>query len=278
MRFSWLAVYALVLVGVCGCGGTSNSLTSPTPQTAQFGIVSGNWGFSMLSFGSPAIGAEGGGNLVQNGTNISGILHLSGSPCFDPLTDDLFVSGTATGSTTAFDGVITFKTAPVRGQTITFTSGTLPPPIPGLNELMVGSFTLDGGTCAPGMHGSMSGVMVPTVTGTWKGAFTPFLAGATPLAATANLTQSGPDAHGFFQISGNLAFSGSKCFTAGTITSGSVLGMNATLTIATNDGGQVSFSPQLPGRATSSGMEGLYAIQTGACSFDGGDGLLNKQP
>jgi hypothetical protein len=277
MRSTWLAVYALALFGVCGCGGTSSSLTPATPQTAQFGIVSGNWGLTMLSFGSPpAFGAGGGGNLVQNGTTISGIIHLSGSPCFDPVTDDLVVSGTATGSTTAF-GVITFKTAPVRGQTITFSSGTLAP-IAGLNELLVGSFTLDGGTCAPGTHGSMSGVMVPSVTGSWKGAFTPSLVGATPLAATANLTQTGPDAHGVFQISGNLAFSGSKCFTAGTITSGSILGTNATLTIATNDGGLVTFSPQLPDRAKGPAMEGLYEIQTGACSFDAGDGLLNKQP
>jgi hypothetical protein len=124
----------------------------------------------------------------------------------------------------------------------------------------------------------MSGSMVPTVTGSWKGAFTPSLAGATPLGATANLTQSGQDAHGAFQISGNMAFTGSKCFTAGTITSGSILGTNAILTIATNDGGQVIFSPQLPSGSTSSGMEGLYEIQTGACSFDSGNGLLNKQP
>jgi len=124
----------------------------------------------------------------------------------------------------------------------------------------------------------MSGIMVPPVTGSWKGAFTPSLMGATPLVVTANLTQSSPDAHGAFQISGNMAFTGSKCFTAGTITSGSVLGPNAILTIATNDGGQLTFSPQLPNQATGPGMEGLYEIQTGACSFDSGDGVLNKQP
>jgi hypothetical protein len=278
MRSIRLAVCALVLAGLCGCGGNASSPVSATPQSAQFGIVSGNWGLTLLSFSSPTFGASGGGNLVQNGTTISGIIHLSGTPCFDPVADDLIVSGTASGSTTAFDGVITFKTAPVRGQTITFTSSTFPPPIPGLNGILDGSFTLDGGTCAPGTHGSMAGTMVPSVTGNWKGAFTPSLAGATPLSATANLTQGGPDAHGVFQISGNMAFTGSKCFTGGTITNGSIFGANAILTIATNDGGQITFSPQLPIVGTGSGMEGLYVIETGACSFDTGNGLLNKQP
>jgi hypothetical protein len=278
MRSLCLAACAVVLLGVCGCGGRSSSSTSATPLSPQFRIVAGNWGFTMLSLGSSLFATEGGGNLVQNGTTISGIIHLTGSPCFDPLTDDLVVSGTATGSATALDGVITFKTSPVRGQTITFISSTKTPSSPGQNQIIDGSFTLDGGTCAPGTNGVMVGIMVPSVTGNWKGAFTPFLLGATQIAATASLTQSAPDAHGFFQISGNLTFTGSQCFTSGTITSGSILGTDATLTITTDDGGQITFSPQLRSQATGPGMEGLYEIQTNACSIDSGDGLLNKQP
>jgi len=225
----------------------------------------------------PALDLSGGGNLVQNGTNISGIIHLSGSPCFDPIADDLVVSGSATGSGNTFDGVITLKTAPVRGQTITITSGRLPPPSPGINSAIVGGFTLEGGSCAPAAQGTMSGSMVPPATGTWKGAFTPSLVGASPLGVTANLSQTGPDLHGFFQITGSFSFTGSTCFTSGTITSSSVMGMNTSITITANDGSQVSFSPQLPSPATGPSLEGLYVIQTGACSLDSGDGLLNKQ-
>lgn len=278
MRFIWLAVCAVIMPGMWGCGGNASSTTPATSPSAQFGIVSGNWGFSMFSTGATVFAAEGGGNLVQNGTSISGIIHLTGLPCFDPLTDDLIVSGTATGGTTSFGGVINFKTAPVRGQTITFVSSSLIGTIPGQNQVLNGSFTLDGGTCAPGAQGPMSGTVVSSVTGNWKGPLTPSLQGATPISATATLTQNGPDAHGLFQISGNLAFTGSPCFTSGTITSGSILGTNASLTITTNDGGQMVFLPQLPSQVTGSGLHGLYEIVTGACSFDSGDGLLTKQP
>lgn len=277
MHKRFLAVCAIFLLWLAGCGGSSQNSTAPTPQTPQFGIVSGNWDLDMLSL-SPVLGMRAGGNLVQNGTAISGIIHVEGSPCFDPVADDLIVSGTATGGATAFGGAITFSTAPVRGQTFTFTSGSQPPTLPGLNNLLNGSFILTEGTCSPEVRGVLAGDVVSPVTGTWKGAFTPSLVGATPLGVTANLTQTGPDAHGFFQITGSLAFTGSKCFTSGTITSSSILGANAKLTIATSDAGQVVFSPQLTSAGTGPSMEGLYAIQAGACSFDSGDGLLSKQP
>lgn len=275
-----LVVLPILFVSLFGCGGSSSPSASPTPpQNPQFGIASGNWNIILLSLPAqgPALNLSGGGELVQDGTNISGIIHLNGSPCFDPIADDLVVSGTATGSGNRFGGVITLKTAPVRGQTITITSGSLPPPSPGINSTFLGSFTLDGGSCAPAAQGTMAGGMVPPATGTWKGAFTPSLVGASPLGVTANLSQTGPDLHGFFQITGSFSFTGSTCFTSGIITSSSVMGMNTSMTITANDGSQLSFSPQLPSPVTGSSLEGLYVIQTGACSLDTGDGLLNKQ-
>ncbi len=273
----FLALYAISLLWLAGCGGSSQNGMQPPPQTPQFGIVSGNWDLDMLSL-SPALGMRAGGSLVQNGTAISGLLHISGSPCFDPLADDLVVSGTATGGAGPFGGTITFSTAPVRGQTITFTSGSQLPTLPGLNNLLNGSFTLSGGTCSPEVRGVLAGGVVTPATGTWKGAFTPSLVGAVPLGVTANLMQSGPDAHGFFQISGTFAFTGSKCFTSGTITSSNVVGASATFTIVTNDSSQLFFSAMLPDAANGASLQGPYQIQTGACSFDSGDGLLNKQP
>jgi hypothetical protein len=277
MRLIWLAVCAVIMAGTSGCGGNATSTSPVTSSSAQFGIVSGNWGFSMFSVGTTLFVANGGGNLIQNGTIISGIIHLSGSPCFDPITDDLVVTGTAS-EVTARTGSITLTTAPIRGQTITFISSTLISPIAEQNQVLSGTFTLDGGTCAPGTKGPMSAALVTSAAGNWKGTLTPSLQGATPLSATATLAQNGPDAHGFFQISGSLAITGSPCFTSGTITSGSLLGWNANLTITTNDGGQMVFSPQLPSLATSSGLHGPYQIVTGACSFDSGDGVLTKQP
>ncbi|HYX52362.1 MAG TPA: hypothetical protein VE783_02860 [Candidatus Limnocylindrales bacterium] len=198
----------------------------------------------------PVLDLHGGGNLVQNGTTISGIIHLDGSPCFDPAADDIIVTGSAVGSEKAFDGVITLKTAPVRGQTITITSGALPPPAPGVNSSFTGTFTLAGGTCAPQTSGTMTGSMVPSVSGPWKGNFSPALVGSAPIGVTANLSQTGPDAHGFFQITGNFSFSGSTCFSSGTVTSSSVLGATTSLTLTANDGSQLTFSPQLTSAAT----------------------------
>jgi len=225
MRSAWMIFVATALIALCGCGGSSSS-TSPTPQVT---IVSGNWGIALTAQPGTFTPMIAGGVINQSGTSFSGILHLQGSTCFDSQLDDLVLSGTLSAST------ITLTSAPVRGQVLAMSV------TPAANQVdqvkaLSGSWTITGGACA----GSGTSLMasIPPLTGTWSGPITNAVTGT----VGATLTQSGPDAHGFFQVSGSFAFSGTPCFTAGTIASSSVSGLEADIVLNTNDAAQAQVS------------------------------------
>ena len=262
MRFLGLVVLC-GLVCLCGCGGSSG--TTPVSQGPQFGIASGNWDLVMLTL--PFSSAmQAGGSLTQTGTTISGTLHITGSPCFDPVADDVIVNGTAS------DGVISMTTVPVRGQTITLTSGSLPPPLPGSNTTIFGSWKLTGGTCADGLQGNVSARLVRSLTGTWKGNVT----GLFNAGVTAVLTQTGPDAHGFFHLSGSFSFSGSACFTSGTISNSQLTGATFDVLINTSDAGQTELSGTMDNLGPAA-MQSTFDILSGVCSGEFGLGRLTQQ-
>ena len=260
MRLSQVWIASAVLLAVCGCGGGSTAATTSTVPPI---LASGNWALVLFSQSNPPLPLTLGGSLIQQGNSVLGVLHAPTSSCFDPMLDDLVVSGSVDGQT------VTFSTEPVRGQTITIS--TTVKSAGGISALS-GTYTFSGSTCI-GATGTASGFLIPPLTGIFAGPVTGSLTGN----VTANLTQTGPDEHGFFHLSGNLTFSGSPCFTSGTIVSSSLSGIVADFSITTNDGGHTAVAGlnSLLGITPSFGIS--PTVETGTCAGLAGDGSLTKQ-
>jgi len=256
MRLLRLSVASAILLVAFGCGGGS------TP-TAHGTIASGNWTLLLLSNATPPLPLALGGSLMQQGNNISGLLHVPDSPCFDPLLDDVVVNGTVDGQT------LTLSSVSVRGQTITM-SAILP--IADSVSLLKGSYTSGGSTCI-GASGTVAAFLVPPLTGTFSGQVT----GSFTSTVTANLTQTGPDAHGFFHLSGDFSFSGSPCFSSGTVTSSSLSGRLANFAINTNDGGQIAVAGLNLMIGLTNNLGVVLIVQSGTCAGFAGNGTLVKQ-
>jgi hypothetical protein len=107
---------------------------------------------------------------------------------------------------------------------------------------------------------------------------------ASTINVMANITQSAaPDGHGFFPVSGTIAFSGSRCFTAGTIVASPLpsflAGSQLSLSIATNDqpsAGFLAFNATADVPAAANAMTGQYAVLFGNCATDAGTGHVTK--
>ncbi|HEX7285063.1 MAG TPA: hypothetical protein VF532_02725 [Candidatus Angelobacter sp.] len=230
-----------------------------------FTIVSGNWEIALFPPSFPAgVAMLADGAISQSGNALSGIIHLRGSACFDTNLDDLMVSGTVAGST------LTLNTASLRGQVLSVIAMPDPNRPGGVNALS-GTWSLTGGTCANSGNSLM--IFVPPISGTWAGPLANGLAGT----AKATLTQTGPDAHGFFQVSGSFVFSGSACLASGSVTSGTVSGLLGDILLNTNGAGQTHVTLV---HDTGPPIESLFtgfAILSGTCPGVAGEATLIKQ-
>lgn len=268
MRALNIAIIGALARIVCGCGGGSSSSGS----SPAFSIQSGNWNISAVSSAGPGSNFSAGGNLSQSGSNISGILHFVGSPCLDFLTD-VPVSGSVSGQK------VTLTSPVITGEVVTVNAS-------GSATALSGTYTLtaSGPSCGASDQGTFTATVVPSVSGTWHGAFSSSVNPGTNINVSANITQSAaPDAHGFFPITGTLTFSGSSCFTAGTVVSGplasNIAGSTLNLFISTNDQpspGLTSFDATADVPATASAMTGNYLVIQGNCSLDAGTGHVTK--
>lgn len=174
--------------------------------------------------------ATAGGSLIQTGSTINGILYVDGSPCFDPVADELIVTGKASndGSNT-----VTFSSAPIRGQVLTVNGSVLPLSIipPNLPQFLLdGSATISGGACAGQVDSQLVNL---SLTNNWS-----INVNAPPPTptGTANLTQSAPDGSGISHVTGTFTFMNTSCFTSGTVFSSRVLGDSLQMTINTDTG------------------------------------------
>ena len=263
MRFSFFAMMGLSMLLWSGCGGSSSAPASAA--TPQFGIASGNWSIILLS--QPGLnpgGGRAGGSLVQSGNTITGTLHIVDSLCFD-LQDDLSLSGTAAKQN------ISFTSAPLRGQTIVFTSDDPPLVFSAASTVITGSYAISGGACA-GEKGSFVAGLIPALTGTWKGSVT----GLFTADVAGTLTQTGPDSHGFFHLSGSFTFDGLSCFSSGTIASSQMYGPITNAVLDTNDSGQTLLDTTF-GSAPPQHLSAVFSIQSGACRPAVGIATLIKQ-
>ena len=210
----------IFLIVLAGCGGGSGSGSGPGPQ---FQIVSGNWSIPLPN------NSAAGGSLIQSGDTINGVLHVSGSSCFDPVADELIVTGKISN-----DGSnpVSFASAPIRGQVLTVSASNGatndPPTVP--HRLLNATASITGGACAGQLSSlaenfSMAGMQ--------------FVNGIPPIGVatgTAVLAQSAPDASGISHVTGTFTFTKTPCFASGTVSSSSVLGSSVELTINTDSG------------------------------------------
>lgn len=268
MRAPVIVVVTTLALMVSGCGSGGSSTNSS--QTAS--IQSGNWSITAVSTTDPNSPFAIDGSLSQSGNTISGILHIFAG-CFD-FSTDIPVSGTVSGQK------VTLTSPVVIGEVLTVNASVLS------STALTGTYnvTANGPDCGTNDHGTFNGTLVPSISGSWHGSFISQLNSGSGMNVTANLTQSAtPDAHGFFPVSGTVSFSGSTCFTAGSIVStplpsfltGSLLNLN----IATNDqptAGFMSFTANADVASTAIAMSGDYVVLFGNCAPDSGTGHVNK--
>jgi hypothetical protein len=268
-----LCIISLAAIG-CGSGGSSASVQAPAPTptptpTPQQALTPGNWTMQARSAVTnqtifPDI------VLVTTPTGVSGKAHITGSACFNFVTDAVSLTGTLSGPNLN----ITTDT-PVNGQTITAT-------LSGSATSLTGTYTLNGGTCAPGDHGTLAARLLPPVDGTWKGTFTSTaVPPALPFSVTAVLTQSNtPDPNGFLVLTGTVTFTGSTCFTSGTVTATPTLsaGQALTLNLATDNLGEIAIGGLYDdSQAPNVISPAAYHVNAGPCAGDGGNITLIRQ-
>ena len=264
---------AILFSGCGGGGGGSNA-------TPQFTIATANWTipFSTVGFDDGYTGPFAGGLLSQNGNTISGILHITGSPCFDPVADALMVQGTVSGDPNAANA-LTFTTSPVRGQSLSLSAtwarlvdpGLPPPPNSPPNPVgrLSGTWAISGGSCT---GTGQSAPRISDFTGSWRG-FSFFggqLGGVV-------LSQTVPDAQGFSHLSGTFSVQNSPCFTTGTVANTSFAGDIGQMNVVM-DSGQLTGSAQrtvlLDGGAFRSTITFNFVVHGGSCDGQSQTGFL----
>ncbi|HEY6306160.1 MAG TPA: hypothetical protein VI488_06830 [Candidatus Angelobacter sp.] len=214
-------------------------------------LTSGNWQVNMISTTNLGAVGSGGMSLSQTGTSVSGIMHLVSPPCFTPLSG-INVNATVNGPTLQ----LTASTA--TGQTISVTAT-------GSATSLTGSYTL-GGTNCPQDQGAFTAILVPSATGSWHGTLTS-TAGGPATQVTAMLTQSGPDAQGFFSVSGTVTLSGS-CLSSGTV-GGLAIGAGYALIVTPPSGEPVAISGAMTDPATANAFSGFYSSIASTCTDSG---------
>jgi hypothetical protein len=247
-----------VLIVLSGCGGSNNNngplmvfesgLHSINAQSAADPTVSN---FVLV------------GSLVQNGSSLSGIMHFQGSSCF-PLSTDIPVSGTLTETEADFTAMLP------NGQRVAFT-GMKHPLVPH-PQFLGGNYSVTGSGCLANVQALASdGAM--GFSGSYHGTFVSSTNNTANVSLT--LTQTGPDAHGFFSATGSATITGGTCFSSATFDSATVLlGPGTTLVLddtATGSTGRIvangTFIP-----ASNVGFpsfSGTYTSTKGACSETG---------
>ena len=253
------------LVLLCGCGedDVAGGKVTADPSPQSLGIA-GNWQFSLTSNvfpANPTVTIY--GSLAQSGSSLRGAMHVDASPCFDQLTT-IELGGTGSGSNLSLTSV------PVNGQVIALTASVA-------NNAFTGTYAIDGG-CTNRDRGNITGLKVPSVSGTWRIIFD--VNEQHVGLGRAMLTQGTAEPEGSFGIGGTTTNSivGSSCY-AGTITAGTfpspsyIMGSSVNLVIKTVDGGTVSFLGTLNQNGE---IAGYYQVAGGVCDGYFGGACLGR--
>jgi hypothetical protein len=253
--------FLLVLLGIglAGCSGSNGMMPTPTPTPIPF--FSGLFEIDAVSNTDfPVFRLQ--GNLTQNGNSMSGIMHLAMLSCVS-FNTDIQVTGTLSNP----DGLrLDLAMVLPGGQNLSFNmshpNGTI---FPGRY-----SFTGGAGCGVPDSGAALLNGM--GLTGAWRATFTS--SGGTTSHMSLALTQTGPDAHGFFSATGTATITGGTCFSSATVDPASLLiGTGSQLILDNSQPGtsgktilQGEFSPLAFGGLS---FVGTYTSTEGACSESG---------
>jgi hypothetical protein len=246
-------------IGLAGCSGSNGMMPTPTPTPIPF--FSGLFEIDAVSNTDfPVFRLQ--GNLTQNGNSMSGIMHLAMLSCVS-FNTDIQVTGTLSNP----DGLrLDLAVVLPGGQNLSFSmshpDGTIFP----------GSYSFTGGAgCGvPDAGGAMLHAM--GLTGAWHATFTSS-SGTTSHMSMA-LTQTGPDAHGFFSATGTATITGGTCFSSATIDPASLLIGSGSQVVLDNSqpgaGGKTILQGQFgPLAFGGEFFNGTYTSTQGACSESG---------
>jgi hypothetical protein len=279
MRFSGFSKLALLLppaaillAALVGCGSGNN-----------LALTQGNWAIAATSTGSapthnmqvrnqaiPNVSGVSfyvGGNLTQNGGNLSGTMYVTGS-CLDPSAQIAF-TGTVKGTK------VTLTSASTEGEVITVvaTGASL-----SSTSSLTGTYSVKGG-CDDGDSGTVAANAVPSIDGTWAGTLSNSgcadgRGGCVNATISITLTEATTaSADGTFALSGTVTYTNSVCSVSGTVTGGFVSGQFVKIDASTIDqsentgafeyGLALLDSPTIPANMTSG-----YTVDDGDCAGD----------
>jgi hypothetical protein len=275
-RFSKLAflsaLAAIFALALAGCGSSNNTA-----------LTQGNWSVTATSSGdalsrnaqshnaqshnAQPLAESGtfyiGGNLTQNGANLTGTMYVVGSECFN--SAGVAFTGTVNGNNVT----LTTDSPSLAGQVITVTATAASA------SSLSGTYTVAGG-CDDGDSGTVSASAAVPITGTWAGSLSNCEAeknGCANANISFDMTQGTTAAtDGGFPLTGSITYTNSGCSASGTITGGEIYGsylvLNATTVDPEDDeGGSFTYSQVLLNSASApSSMTGNYQVNSGECN------------
>jgi hypothetical protein len=265
LRVMLLLAFALLLAS-CGGGNGSNTASSTslnTPPAPVAPNITGNWAITVQS--AVATGSvQVGGSLVSNGTQVSGVLHVLNSNCFQ-IGADVPISGSVTAGTNA----IALTSGTVASQVVTV-NGTVAADGKSISS---GTYSIAGG-CDAGDHGSLTGFIAPSFSNTYTGTFVSATDGSTTNVSAAITQAATADEDGLFHVTGTVTFPNGQCFTSAMLTSSAAVGSFLVLDLTTNNGADVQYVGQI---TDSSGktITGQYQVNSGTCIGDSGTGTVS---
>jgi hypothetical protein len=254
-----LTVVAFVSL-LSGCGSNPSKNVAPA--------LNGNWAIKAVSQTTGTTYLAG-ADLYTTAGKITGLLHFLNMPCgftingimYDtPVTGTLSPNGNLQLSTPDMNG-LTLK------MTATWSSGVI----------SSGTYTVSGQCMYEmnGDHGTLTGFPVAALNGTYTGSFVS--ASGVPIRATMSLSQLGPS-NGIYSLKGTATFTGSPCFTTGTIDMNAydfLVGSSVQFPLVTSNG-SVLFQGQVTD-ATANTINGQYVVSGGDCSGDTGSGSATRK-
>jgi len=257
-----VSAYLLLLLylGLSGCGGSNMNMPGPPPPS-----VSGFYEIAGTSNSGASFNFTLNGSLTFSGNNITGVMHISNSPCFS-FNTDIPVTGT-TGTNSAGDFTIELHLTLPSGQML-FLSMIHPG---GHLSIVSGTYLLTGAGCATPDAGSASGG-TSGFTGRWIGSFASI--SGKNFQGTLDLTQTGPDAHGFFSATGAGTITGGTCFSGATVDATTVFSGPGSQIVLDNSQAGATGKTMLqgtvePGPFGSMTFTGTYTSTQGSCSDSG---------
>lgn len=205
------------------------------------------------------------GSLSAKAGTVTGVLQSLTSPCFNG--SDISVTGTLQAAQ------LTLTSSAVGGNTLSLKATVSTDDA----TITAGTYTI-AGKCSD--KGTITGSRIPPLKGTFSGSFTSI--SGTPVQTTIHVTQMPTaDSHGIYHATATATFSGSSCFTKGTVTdqiNGSiVLGPLVGVQLTTNEATASSVMAEGVYDPVAKTLTGFYSVTGGKCNGDSGTGTLTLQ-